>query len=154
MEVANLFPETEEILDIDVTELDTLASQTAVFGRSWRFDFAKGEFVLTPTGKVAMTDEKDAWVMWCEKAVRTPRYRHVIYSRDYGSELEDLLGNSYSRAVVESEVRRMVSETLLADARTAGVDQFEFSWEQDACSFSCRIRNVRDEMETIESVVI
>lgn len=48
----------------------------------------------------------------------------------------------------------MVSEALLADARTESVDQFTFAWEGEACRFSCRIQSVRDEVEIIESVVI
>lgn len=138
----------------DVTETELLEGVTPVFGRSWRFDFDAGEFVVTPTRKVAVADEKEAWVQWCEKAIRTPRYRHVIYSRDYGSELEELIGSSFGHAVQESEIQRIVTETLLADARTEAVDQFTFSWKDEACTFTCRIRNVRDEIEIIESVVI
>ena len=58
------------------------------------------------------------------KAIRTPRYRHLIYTRDYGSELEELVGKGYDRSLQESEIQRMVTETLLADARTESVDQF------------------------------
>ena len=47
-----------------------------------------------------------------------------------------------------------ITEMLLADARTDSVDQFLFAWEGEACRFSCRITNVRDETEIIESVVI
>ncbi|MFM9276471.1 DUF2634 domain-containing protein [Paenibacillus jiagnxiensis] len=150
----SLFPETDEMTWTDVTETELLEGVTPVFGRSWRFDFEIGEFVVTPTRKVAVADEKEAWVQWCEKAIRTPRYRHVIYSRDYGSELEELIGSSFGHAVLESEIQRIVTETLLADARTEAVDQFTFSWEEEACTFTCRIRNVRDETEIIESVVI
>ncbi|GIP29648.1 hypothetical protein J23TS9_47780 [Paenibacillus sp. J23TS9] len=151
--MANLFPETVDMVWTDVTEPEALEKNGAIFGRSWRFDFEAGEFVMSPTRKMTVGGDKDAWVIWCEKAIRTPRYRYVIYSRDYGSELEGLIGSS-SRALQESEVRRMVTETLLSDARTQSVDQFAFDWEGEACRFSCRITNVHDEMETIESVVI
>ncbi|KHF35866.1 hypothetical protein CM49_01804 [Paenibacillus sp. P1XP2] len=97
-------------------------------------------------------DEKEAWVLWCEKAIRTPRYRHLIYSRDYGSELEELIGSG-NRAIQESEIRRMVSETLLADARTQNVDQFVFEWEGESCRFACRITNIRDEEAVLEGSV-
>ena len=55
--------------------------------------------------------------------------------RNYGSELEELVGQGDSRGVMESEVTRMVTETLLADPRTDSVDQFTFDWNQSsACS--------------------
>ncbi|MEK5405395.1 DUF2634 domain-containing protein [Paenibacillus sp. FSL W8-0439] len=156
MDVANLFPETDDMIwtDTDVTNPDVLEDNRAVFGRSWRFDFEAGEFVMSPSRKIVTTGEKEAWVQWCEKAIRTPRYRHVIYSPDYGSELEELIGSSYGHGVQESEIKRMVTEALLADARTASVDQFTFRWEGEACYFSCQITNVRDETEIVESVVI
>lgn len=152
--MASLFPETDDMIWTDVTEPEMLEASGAVFGRSWRFDFEVGEFVMSPTRKIAAADEKEAWVVWCEKAIRTPRYRHLIYSRDYGSELEELIGSSYEHAVQESEIGRMVTETLLADARTESVDNFLFTWDGEACQFSCRITSIRDEIEIIESVVI
>ncbi|BFH66260.1 hypothetical protein J27TS7_11060 [Paenibacillus dendritiformis] len=147
----NLFPvdiendwteETEEATEPDVA-----------FGRSWRFDFEKGDFVMTPTRKVAAANETEAWIMWCEKAIRTPRYRHLIYSREHGEEFDSLIGKGYSRAVIESEIQRIVTETLMVDPRTASVDGFTFSWSGDGCHFSCRIQNVREETEAIEGRV-
>lgn len=150
--MANLFPETEDMIWEDATEPETYEGNGAVFGRSWKFDFDAGEFVMSPTRKMAVADEKEAWVLWCEKAIRTPRYRHLIYSRDYGSELEELIGTG-GRAIQESEIRRMVSETLLADARTQNVDQFVFEWEGESCRFTCRISNIRDEEAVLEGSV-
>lgn len=152
--MANLFPETEDMVWTDAPETDVPEGAVAVFGRSWRYDFEAGEFVMSPTRRVAVVDEKEAWVIWCEKAIRTPRYRHLIYSRDYGSELEELLGEGYDHFLQESEIERMVTDTLLADARTESVSQFLFTWEGEACRFSCRITSVRDETEIIEGVVI
>ncbi|GIO35856.1 hypothetical protein J41TS12_07170 [Paenibacillus antibioticophila] len=123
------------------------------FGRSWRFDFDQGEFVLTPTRKIASCTGTDAWVMWCRKAIRTPRYRHLIYSRSYGQELDELIGKGYSRAVLESEIQRMVSEALLVDPRTADVDGFYFSWQEAGCSFTCQVTNIYDEVLRLEGSV-
>lgn len=133
---------------------ETENTSTAVFfGRSWRFDFEQGEFVLTPTRKIATCASRDAWVVWCQKAIRTPRYRHLIYSRSYGQELDELIGRGYSRAVGESEIQRMVSEALLVDPRTAGVSDFKFSWQEAACSFTCQVTNVHDEVLRLEGSV-
>ncbi|MGG3839642.1 DUF2634 domain-containing protein [Paenibacillus thiaminolyticus] len=147
----NLFP--VEVEDEWTEETEETAETDVAFGRSWRFDFEKGDFVMTPTRKVAAADETEAWVMWCQKAIRTPRYRHLIYSRDHGEEFDDLIGKGYSRAVIESEIQRIVTETLMVDPRTDTVDGFAFAWSGDGCHFSCRIQNVREETETIEGRV-
>ncbi|MEK3827404.1 contractile injection system sheath initiator [Paenibacillus sp. FSL K6-1558] len=149
----SLFPETGMVWG-DEEDLSGAASEEVRFGRSWRYDYDAGDFVLTPSGKVATADAHEAWVQWCIKAVKTPRYRHVIYSRDYGSELEDLIGQGDSRGVMESEIARMVTETLLADPRTDAVGQFTFDWDREQCGFTCRVMSVQDEMFILESEVI
>ncbi|MFW5436555.1 DUF2634 domain-containing protein [Paenibacillus apiarius] len=147
----NLFP--SDIEDDWAQETEESAEPEVEFGRSWRFDFNQGDFVMTPTRKVAVADETESWVMWCQKAIRTPRYRHLIYSREHGEEFDDLIGKGYSRAVIESEIQRIVNETLTVDPRTASVDGFTFDWSGDGCYFTCRIQNVREETETIEGRV-
>lgn len=149
----SLFPETGVVWG-DEEDLSGAASEEVRFGRGWRFDYDAGDFVLTPSGKVAAAGPQEAWVQWCIKAVKTPRYRHVIYSRNYGSELEELVGQGDSRGVMESEITRMVTETLLADPRTDSVDQFTFDWNLEQCMFSCQVASVQEEMFILESEVI
>ncbi|MEK4236471.1 DUF2634 domain-containing protein [Paenibacillus sp. FSL H7-0714] len=145
--MANLFPD-----DIGWSSSDsgTSTDSEVKFGRSWRFDYEAGDFIMTPTRKVAAAGEKEAWVQWCRKALLTPRYRYVIYSRNHGQEFDDLIGRGYSKAVQESEIQRIVTETLMVDPRTASVSNFAFTWVDDTCSFSCTITNVREESETID----
>lgn len=110
--------------------------------------------MMTPTGKVSVAEDADAWIEWCRKALQTERYRHVIYSRDHGQEFDGLIGSGLSRSAIESEIRRIATETLMNDPRTAGVDDFSFHWEVDRCYFSCAIKNVRDETGTITGSVV
>lgn len=155
--MANLFPEAMNDSWADeqtlMAETDTTSSDEVSFGRSWRFDFDAGEFVMTPTRKIARADETAAWIVWCEKAIRTPRYRHLIYSRAYGQEFDDLIGKGYGHALQESEIRRIAAETLLADPRTASVDSFTFAWQEDGYQFTCRVANVREEEVILEGSV-
>jgi hypothetical protein len=148
--MASLFPVDAEWA---IEEGGEMESSEIEFGRSWFFDFEAGEFVMTPTRKISVAADTAAWLMWCQKAVRTPRYRHLIYSRDYGQEYEDLIGTRFSRAVLESEIERMTREVLMEDSRTASVDNFTFEWSTDSCSFTCKLRNIRDETKTLEGSV-
>ncbi|WP_276355423.1 DUF2634 domain-containing protein [Cohnella caldifontis] len=150
--MADLFPRTAAAADPEAGTSENDAS--VAFGRSWLFDFDAGEFVLTPTGKIAVAEETDAWLEWCRKALQTERYRYLIYSRDYGQEYEGLIGGGLSRPAVESEIRRITVETLMTDPRTASVDGFVFAWDGERCSFTCTITNVRDESGTITGSVV
>ena len=55
----------------------------------------------------------------------TERFKHVIYSWDYGSEVNITLGEDLQLAM--SEVKRFVAEALEQDERISGVDGFEFT---------------------------
>lgn len=146
----NLFP-TEGIQ----TQPETVETASEVsFGKSWQFDFDKGEFVLTPAGKVAETSDVDAWLEWCRKALQTARYRYLVYSRNYGQEFDALISRHLSREGNESEIKRITTETLMIDPRTASVGNFKFSWEGDTVYFSCEVANIRGESGTINGQVV
>lgn len=151
----NLFP-TEDLdnQSADLLEAPGQAEGNVPFGRSWRFDFEAGEFVLTPTGKVAEADEMTAWVEWCKKALHTPRYEYLVYSREYGHELQDLIGRGLTREAIESEIQRIVTETLMVDPRTERVQNFRFEWRGDEVHFTCEIISVRGELAEIGAKVV
>lgn len=146
----NLFPlgntfENKE-LEIDPTQVH--------FGRSWRFDYRLGEFVMTPTGKVAESEHTDAWLEWCKKAVATNRYTYLAYSRNYGQEYETLIGQSMPKGAVESEIKRLTTECLMADPRTQSVGDFSFKWDADRVVFTCTVKNMRDDSGIIQGSVV
>ena len=58
------------------------------------------------------------------KILNTERYKHIIYSWDYGIELMDLFGEPV--AYVCSELQRRITEALIQDDRIDSVDNFEF----------------------------
>ena len=70
------------------------------------------------------TDEQEAMKQAIYKIIRTERYRYIIYSWDYGIELEDLFGMPVSYCV--PEIERRVTEALLQDLRINDVNNFEF----------------------------
>jgi hypothetical protein len=147
----NLFP-------IDTTTATSATDETTVsqaqFGKSWRFDFAAGDFMQTPTGKVAESRGVDAWLEWCQKAVLTKRYRYLVYTRNHGQEFESLISRHLNRAGNESEIKRMVAECLNVDPRTYKVENFTFTWENDQCFFTCEVTNIRGETGTINGSVV
>lgn len=146
----NLFP----IDDPDILEEATQDEEEVFWGRSWKFDFKTGEFVTTLTGKVVEADELEAYIQWCYGALNTPRYRHVIYSRSHGQEFDDIIGRDLTREALESEIQRIVTETLMVNPRTGSVNNFRFRWETDALYYTCDVTTVRNEtFQVSESVV-
>lgn len=70
------------------------------------------------------TDEIEAMGQVIYKILNTERYEHLIYSWDYGIELDDLFGEPIS--YVCPELQRRIIEALTADDRIEFIDTFEF----------------------------
>lgn len=100
------------------------------YPKSYLFDFEKGDFARDGTGKVIIADGHTAWVQWCVKTVLTERFAYLIYSNDYGVEIEKALTEKQRKAV-ESEIERTITEALLMNIRTESVTDFLFEWEGD-----------------------
>lgn len=70
------------------------------------------------------TDELEAMKQAIFLILNVQRYEHIIYSWNYGIELEDLFGQPIS--FVLPELKRRITEALLQDTRITGVDNFSF----------------------------
>ena len=75
--------------------------------RTYEFNFDTGEFAGT------YVDGLSAVKQMIAKALYTPRFQHIIYSTDYGSELESLIGSEFSGAFLEAEIERYIKEAIL-----------------------------------------
>ena len=70
-------------------------------------------------------DELKAMRQAVYKILNTERYQYIIYSWNYGIELEDLFGQPIP--YVYAELQRRIEEALLNDDRITNVHDFEFA---------------------------
>lgn len=76
------------------------------------------------TGRVAgYVDETEAMKQAIFKILSTERFLYLIYSWNYGIELNAVVGKSYP--VFSSEIKRVITEALLADSRITDVTDFQ-----------------------------
>jgi len=73
---------------------------------------------------VSQIDGLRAVVQAAYLALQTPRYKHLIYTWQYGSELEALIGKD--EAFVLSESRRMIKDALSVDNRITDIRDFYY----------------------------
>lgn len=71
------------------------------------------------------TDDLDAIKQAVYKILNTERYQYVIYSWNYGIELQDLFGKPLP--FVYPELKRRITEALLQDDRITDVSGFSFT---------------------------
>ncbi|REK74391.1 DUF2634 domain-containing protein [Paenibacillus paeoniae] len=95
--------------------------------RTWKLDVDRGRV----TG---MTDGMDALRQAVYKILQTDRFRHLIYSTDYGHELKSLFGRHPS--IAAAEARRMLEEALTQDDRIEAVEGVSASMEGDRMMLS------------------
>ena len=93
--------------------LDTADLQEEVLpmAKEWAWSFTKDDFLLK-NGKPYVIQGDEAVKVWIYKALRTTRFRHVVYSFNWGNDLESLIGDSYSKAAKETLVRDLIVEAL------------------------------------------
>jgi phage baseplate assembly protein W len=70
-----------------------------------------------------MIDGQDAIIQAVRKILYTERYAYVIYSSQYGVELDRLVGQEYDFIV--SDIKRTLTEALLVDNRIISLENFE-----------------------------
>ena len=70
------------------------------------------------------TDELDAMKQTIYMILNTERYQYIIYSWNYGIELQDLFGEPVT--YVCPELERRITEALTQDERILSVDAFSF----------------------------
>lgn len=120
--MVNLFP-----LETDFEELNIQNNNEIEFKGSYKFDFDKGEFIKNVDGTIVRCNEEEAYIQWCQKVMRTPRFL-LAYSELFGHEIDSLRGSKLSKEAIELEVKRMTKEALMVHSKTIDVDNFKFTW--------------------------
>lgn len=89
---------------------------------TWKLDFEKGKVTR-------VIDNLEAIKQAVFKILQTDRFNYLIYSFNYGNELESLIGQS--PLFVQSEFTRMITEALTQDDRITGIENMQIDIEGD-----------------------
>lgn len=84
--------------------------------------------------------------------LNTERYRHLIYSWNYGVELEDLIGQPVP--YVYSLIKSRISEALMQDDRVLSVKNFNFERKGKVVAVTFSIKTTEGEILTEREVTI
>lgn len=98
------------------------------------------------------TDGRDAVLQAVYLILNVERYAYPIYSRNYGSELSDLIGKPKDYAM--SEMKRRITEALLQDDRITGLSDWEFEAGRKSVRASFVVHTVYGDVEASKEVDI
>lgn len=123
-----------------VTEAEEQPSLT------YRLDLEKGRIV----GRV---DKLEAVNQAIRKAIITPRFKCLIYDRQYGSEIEEaIISKDASREYIEAVTEGFVKDALRSDTRILSVYDFQFQFEEEKAYIYFRADTIFGETE-VEEVI-
>lgn len=110
---------------------------------TYNFDFEQGEFVFEKGTAVVLT-ERNALMLWAEKAIRTQIDRYKMYSgKKYGAYIEDLvIGKSYGFDFVESELKREIETALLRHEDILTVTSFSAERSGTALNITFTLKTI------------
>lgn len=132
---------------------DTGAAVQQPFGRGWAFDFEAGEFVLGGTSPRGVSGI-DQLTVWIEKALRTYRSAHPIYSDDFGMEEPFApIGHQLDAALIGSWAQH-AAEALKVHDRITDVTGFSFTADPLSNTLSASFTVVTDEEDFSVSTTV
>ncbi|GAC41911.1 DUF2634 domain-containing protein [Paenibacillus popilliae] len=109
-----LTPRNADGLTIGDVEVQTDADRPSL---TYNIDF--------DTGRIrGVADGLDAVKQAIHMVLQTERFAHTIFSWGYGTEMGQVVGKS--EPVLQSEIKRIITEALTADERITDVKDFTF----------------------------
>ena len=94
------------------------------------WDFVKDEAIFVD-GSPKIVYKNEAIKIWIYKAIKTNRYQYEIYSWDYGSEIESLIGKGFEIGFIKSETQRYIEEALLINPYITKINKIDVEFNKD-----------------------
>lgn len=80
---------------------------------------------ILENGDYKLVFGKEAVKTWAYKALKTERFRYLIYSFHFGCELSNLIGKNYTPSLTKAESIRYVEESLLINPYIQNISDVE-----------------------------
>ena len=143
-----MIPETSVLIEPDEITLEEPSSQT------YLIDFNENRLRLSfdTENSNGFLDGLAAMRQAVFCILNTERYEHLIYSWDYGAELQELIGMDAD--IVLPEIERTITEALMADSRILSVDDFEFEQNKKAVVCTFRVSTIFGDLEMEQEVIV
>jgi len=101
---------------------------------------------------VGFCDDRKAIEQAIYLILNTERFEWVIYSWNYGSELQNLFGKPIPYVV--SEIQRRIKEALLQDDRINGVDNFSVKRDGNKLLIAFDVSTIKGVISASREVII
>lgn len=131
----------ETVSDIELEEDGTLPLYREI---AWDF---KNEKPIVVNNEFKIVEENEAICVWIWHAIKTFRYCYSIYSWNFGSEMDTLLGQNYTKELTKMEVTRYIEEALLINPYILEINKIEVDFDGDTLQVDMRVITIYEELE-------
>lgn len=134
----------DELETLEVDEDDDESSVTIPY--EYGIDFSTRQL----TGEIV--SGIDAVKVWAWLALLTARYRYLIYSWEYGCELESLIGTEYSEEFTTARAKKFITECLMQNPYITGIANYKPQFDKDQLKVEFTLLTEFGEEEMIVNV--
>ncbi len=114
--------------------------------KEYGIDFNTGQL----TGRIV--EGIEAIKVWVWNCLHSERYRHAIYSWQYGVEYEQYIGQTVTDEYLQNDCQTETEEALLVNPYITGIDNFEAELMNDTLKISFTLETTFGETEVSENV--
>ena len=121
-------------------------SQVVKMPKEYGINFQTGQL----TGKIV--EGIEAIKVWIWLCLHTERFRHAIYSADYGTSFEQYIGHVLSDEYINTDCESEISDALLINEYIESIEDFEAVRNSDSLNISFRVVTKFGSLEVDEVV--
>lgn len=121
-------------------------SQVVKVPREYGIDFNTGQL----TGKIV--EGLEAIKVWIWLCMHTERFRHAIYSADYGTSFEQYIGHVLTDEYINTDCESEISDALLINEYIESIEDFEAVRNSDSLDIKFRVVTKFGNIEVDENV--
>lgn len=121
-----LFPKS--FYSNNLTRTEVKESQKLAKLKDIKQDLNTGEFILDPKGDFIILEDLDALIQINKKKLCTPRGKYIIYSKDFGSNVYVL--NGQTKNIMQMHIEDFLIQSLVDNKYTLSITNIEIEREE------------------------
>lgn len=90
--------------------------------------------------------------IWIHFALKTERYKHLIYSWYYGNEVNNIIGKKTTKGLFNSEVKRYIEECLLVNEYITGIQDLKIEKDGSKLTIDFTVLTIFGEVSVNENI--
>ena len=114
--------------------------------REIAWDFKKNEPIIE-NGEFKIVEGNEAIKTWVYLALLTPNKQYPIYSWDYGTEVKELIGKNYTKALTKAEAQRLIEECLIINPYIVDVRVVDTYFKENTLTCDIKITTIYGDLE-------